>query len=461
MQTYGVPSIVVLAASILVASPQWSIAFETLQPGEKLTLDRAIELTLRNHPRAMEARSASNAAHERVGEARSALLPQVYSAAEYLRSTDNPIANTTFLNPGFIPRITGTLHGGSANPSQRFSTTDNYLGGVAVQQFLFDFGRVRGTINERDAEAQAAAAESKLTDLDLIFEATQRYFALLAAMQKEKVFQKAVQQRTEQLHAAQVKAAAALTPEIDVLTAKAALARARTNLLQATNDAAVARVALDNTMAVSPNAPYYEVADVLTYKPISGNVQAYFASAIRDRPDLQTIEANARAAGAEIAAVRSDFFPTFQATAGYSAMGTGLPAANNFNAGVVVTWPIFNGFLTEHQLAEAKAKQNVVRYALADLEMRVWLEVKSSYLDLQNALEQIHQAEETLASSSGELELADKRYGAGLGNIIELTDAERDYVDDNAAYVDALYAYSVAKAKLDRATAVSLSTVAR
>jgi outer membrane protein len=461
MQTYNARVAIVVAAFLLVAISREATAFETLQAGEKLTLDRAIELTLRNHPRAMEMRSAATAAHERVGEARSSLLPQVYSAGEYLRSTDNPIGNTTFLNPGFIPRITGTLHGGSANPSQSFSTTDNFLTGVAVQQFLFDFGKVRGLISERDAEAQAAAAESKLMDLDLIFEATQRYFALLAAGQKEKVFQKAVQQRTEQLHAAQVKASAALTPEIDVLTAKAALARARTNLLQAANDTAVARVALDNSMAVSQNAPLYEVADVLTYKPVSGDIQTYFSSAIRQRPDLLTIEANARAAGAQVAQVRSDFFPTVQATAGYSAMGTGLPATNNFNAGVVVTWPIFNGFLTEHQLAEAKAKQNVVHYALADLESRVWLDVKSSYLELQNALQQIHQAEETLASSSGQLELADKRYNAGLGNIIELTDAERFYIDDNAAYVDALYAYSVAKAKLDRATGASISTAAR
>jgi outer membrane protein len=461
VQTYSVRSVIVFAACLLVASPQKATAFETLQAGEKLTLDRAIELTLRNHPRAMEMRSVATAARERVGEARSALLPQVYGGAEYLRSTDNPIGNTTYLNPGFIPRITGTLHGGPANPSQSFSTTDNFLTGVAVQQFLFDFGKVRGLIDERDAQAQAAAAESKLTDLDLIFEATQRYFALLAAGQKEKVFQKAVEQRAEQLHAAQVKAAAALTPEIDVLTAKAALARSRTNLLQAENDTATARVALDNTMAVSPNAPFYEVADVLTYKPIAGNIQAYFASAIRERPDLMTIEANARAAGAQVAEVRSDFFPTVQATAGYSAMGTGLPAANNLNAGIVVTWPIFNGFLTEHQLAESKARQNVIRYALADLESRVWLEVKSSYLELENALQQIHQAEETLASSSGQLELADKRYNAGLGNIIELTDAERFYIQDDAAYVDTLYAYSVAKAKLDRATGASLSTGVR
>lgn len=459
MRLSSVSGAIAIASYLLAVTPQLASAFETLQAGEKLTLDRAIELALRNHPRGMEMRSLANAATERVGEARSALMPQVYGGAEYLRSTDNPIGNTTYLNPGFIPRITGTLHGGSPNAGQSFSTTDNFLTGVGVQQYLFDFGKVRGLIDQRYAQAQAAAAASKLTELDLIFEATQRYFALLAAAQKEKVFEKAVQQRNEELHAAQVKAAAALTSEIDVLTAKAELARAGTELLQASNDKATARVALDNTMAIGPNAAAYEVTDVLTYQPVTGNIQAYFVTAMKQRPDLMSIEAEARASGAQVAEARSDFFPTLQATAGYSAMGTGLPAANNFNAGIVVTWPIFNGFLTEHQVEEAKATQNAFRYALADLELRVWLEVKSSYLDLQNALQKIHQAEETLASSSGQLELAGKRYNAGLGNIIELTDAERFYIQDDAAYVDALYGYSVAKARLDRATGASLSAV--
>jgi outer membrane protein len=209
-------------------------------------------------------------------------------------------------------------------------------------------------------------------------------------------------------------------------------------------------------MGVSPDAPAYEVVDVLTYKPTTDDVRSYFSSATRLRPDLQTLEADARAAGAQITEVQSDYWPTFQAVAGYSAIGTGLPASNNFNAGIVVTWPIFNGFLTEHQVAEAKAQRDAIRYSLSDLELHIWLEVKTAYLELQTGLQVIRQAEETLAASSGQLELADKRYNAGLGNIIELTDAERFYIQDDAAYVDALYSYSVAKAKLDRATGASL-----
>ena len=445
---------------LTIAIPRSALAFENLQPGERLTLERAIELTLRNHPRGLQMKSEATAASERVGEARSALLPQVYGAAEYLRSTDNPIGNTTFLNPGFIPRITGTLHGEPASAVQSFSTstTNNYLGGVAVNQYLFDFGKTRGLIEQRNEEAHAASSESQLTQLDLIFEAAQRYFALLAAGQKVKVYQKAIEQRSEQLHAAQVKASAALTPQIDVLMARSALMRAQADLLEATDQQDVARVALDNTMAISRNAPNYELADVLTYQPVSGNLESFFTSAIATRPDLHALEAQARAAGAQIQQARSDYFPSVEATAGYSSMGTGLPAANNFDAGIVVVWPIFNGFETKHQVEELKANQNAIRYAMQDLEMRIWLDVKSAYLELQTAVQRIHQAEATLAASSGQLELADKRYNAGLGNIIELTDAERFYIQDDAAYVDSLYAYSVAKATLDRVTGMSLQS---
>ena len=453
-------AIVFVGCLLTIATPGFARALEPLQPGEKLTLEHAIELTLHNHPLGLEMKSEALAANERVGEARAALLPQVYSAADYLRSSDNPIGNTTYLNPGWLPRITGTLHGGSANPSQTFSSTNNYLGGVAVQQYVFDFGRVRGLVEERDEEVHVAWFQAQATELDLIFEVAQRYFALLAVGQKVKVYQKAIEQRSEQFHAAQVKASANLTPQIDVLTAQAALARAQTDLLEVSDERDIARVALNNAMALDRNAPDYELADVLTYQPVSGGLESFFTTAIASRPDLRALEAAARAAGAQIKQARSDYFPSVGATAGYSAMGTGLPAANNFNVGLMVTWPIFNGFSTTHHVEEAKATQNAVRYSIEDLEQHIWLDVKSAYLQLQTSVEVIHQAEATLAASSGQLELADKRYNAGLGNIIELTDAERFYIQDDAAYVDALYGYSVAKATLDRVTGTSIREAA-
>src|SRR5260370_3679303 len=70
--------------------------------GSQLTLKQAIAIALEFHPRRQEAISESGAARERVGEARSYMLPQAYGASEYLRGTPNGIGNTQYYSLGFF-----------------------------------------------------------------------------------------------------------------------------------------------------------------------------------------------------------------------------------------------------------------------------------------------------------------------------------------------------------------------
>ena len=97
-----------VALYCLVLAPSsalWAISMPT--PGQRLTLGEAIGFTLQNHPRRLAANSETGAAEQVVGEARSAMLPQVYGTADYLGSTQNGIGVANYLNPGFIPRHNG------------------------------------------------------------------------------------------------------------------------------------------------------------------------------------------------------------------------------------------------------------------------------------------------------------------------------------------------------------------
>ncbi|HVA41714.1 MAG TPA: TolC family protein, partial [Candidatus Binataceae bacterium] len=235
--------------------------------GQRLTLSEAIQFTLVDHPRRLAALSEAGAAAQQVGEARSALLPQVYGAAQYLGSTQNGIDGTNYLNPGFIPR-----HNGAAGQPQAFSLENNFMSGIGAYQYLFDFGRVRGQVTERREDAAAAAAQLKLTDLELIFQTSKCYFALLAAQELVKVYEEAVTQRQEQVHESKVKAAAGLTSQIDVYTAEAQLARAKVHLLDARNAVAEAKAALDNAMGLGPAAPDYTLAQTLSFGGVSGSI---------------------------------------------------------------------------------------------------------------------------------------------------------------------------------------------
>jgi outer membrane protein len=441
-----------VALSCLVITPVpalWAVSMPT--PGQRLTLAQAISFTLENHPRRMAASSEAGAAEQVVGETKSALLPQVYGTAQYLGSTQNGIGAANYLNPGFIPR-----HNGAAGQPQAWSLENNYLGGVGASQYLFDFGRTRGEIAESRAQADAAGAQLKLTELDLIFQTSQRYFALLGARQLVAVYEEAIAQRQEQEHQSKVKSAAGLAPKIDVYTAQAQLARAETQLLAERNEVLKAKAALDNAMGLGAEAPDYETTQTLSSSEIVGSAKEYIDAAMKLRPDLLALEDQARAAGARVREYRSDLFPSANAVAGYNVLGTGLPGVNNYNIGLVISWPIFNGLLTTHQIEEARLRREAVEHSIADLRQHIMLEVKTAFLDWQNAHQQIRETFVTVDASRVELELAEKRHTAGLGNIIELTEAEREFIQDKASYVNALYAFAVAKAGLERAAGQSL-----
>jgi outer membrane protein TolC len=115
-----------------------------------LTLKDAITIALKYHPLAVQAAAESGAAEEQVGEARSYLAPQLYGISEYLRTTDNGIGNTSYYNfSNAFPRLTGRNHDPpSGDTAKSWNTSDNYANGVGLSQYLLDFGRRRGFVEQ-------------------------------------------------------------------------------------------------------------------------------------------------------------------------------------------------------------------------------------------------------------------------------------------------------------------------
>jgi outer membrane protein len=122
----------------------------------------------------------------------------------------------------------------------------------------------------------------------------------------------------------------------------------------------------------------------------------------------------------------------------------------------VISWPLFNSFLTTDQIAETKLRRRSLEEAFADLRQRIILQVQTAFLNWQASVQRIEFARKALAASSVELQLAEKRYQAGLSDIVELEDAQRHYTNDDSAYANAIYNLSLAKAVVDQAVARSL-----
>ncbi len=118
---------------------------------------------------------------------------------------------------------------------------------------------------------------------------------------------------------------------------------------------------------------------------------------------------------------------------------------------------VFNGGLTTAQVGEAKANLQNLQANEEVTRQNITLDVRQATLNPRQAVESIRVADKGLQQARENLEIAEGRYGTGVGNIIELTDAQTSLTSAEASRVQAVVNYRTALASLERATAHAFS----
>jgi outer membrane protein TolC len=102
-------------------------------------------------------------------------------------------------------------------------------------------------------------------------------------------------------------------------------------------------------------------------------------------------------------------------------------------------------------VAEAQANLDSARYAVTDFRRLVRLQVEQSALSIRAASERTDARRKENEASVENLRLATGRYEVGVGDIIEMIDAQVQMTGSDTGMINALYDYSVSVATLLRA----------
>jgi len=116
--------------------------------------------------------------------------------------------------------------------------------------------------------------------------------------------------------------------------------------------------------------------------------------------------------------------------------------------------PLFSGFSTKAQISEARASLFVLTSNEEELRQNVLLEVQQAFLNLIDLEEGIPVAEMTVKQAQENVEIASGRYGAGVGNPIEVTDANVGLSSARVSLNRLLYNYKIAVASIEKAMGV-------
>lgn len=121
--------------------------------------------------------------------------------------------------------------------------------------------------------------------------------------------------------------------------------------------------------------------------------------------------------------------------------------APNWYVGLGLTWNILQG-LTRGQVREAKGTLENLAGQEQALRLQVQVDVEQGRLGVQAAKATISAADEAVLNARSQLTLAEKRYEHGLGNAVELSDAQVAYTTAEAQVVQSKFNLATARAQL-------------
>lgn len=402
---------------------------EIIHKDEVLTIQKCVEIGIKHHPSIAASRSVVQANTERIGQAESGLYPQVDLSGGYSRVDPSAAAP------------------GSPGSSKSFN---QYSASLNLHQLLYDSGKTSTVANIEKVNRDATVSDLANVQEQIIFKIKQAYFNLLRAKKNLDVAIDTVKKFEKHLEQAKGFFDVGTKPRFDVTKAEVDLSNAKLGLISAQNSLRNARVVLNNAMGV-PEAPPYGVEDNLSFDKFDITQEQAVATAYDKRYDLKALIKRRRVAEQAVDLARKESAPRVTGNASISTAGDDFPLDDGWSLGVSVTVPVFNGYLTGHKEAEAKANLETSMAKEQELKQAIVLEIQQSMLNLVESQERISTAELTVRQATENHEIATGRYTAGVGSPIEVTDAEVSLSSAKISHISALYDYKVARLSLERA----------
>ena len=399
---------------------------------EEWDLKRCLDLGLKQNPKIIAAERAVQGAKARVVQFQSDYYPDLALETEYSRYNATLTASST-----------------SNTASEKNSQSIFFLG---LTQNIYDFGRREYRVQASQEDLKAYGWDLKDIRLSVLDEIRQGYYGVLLADRVEKVREKELERTQLFLRQATGFYQVGLKPRIDVTQAELQLIQAQKALLKAKNDFSVSRVNLQKSLGLD-YSPNYTLKDDLEVDQVQWNLEDLRKEALAAQPTLNRLRTLVHYWEAQVKAAERDFWPKLAGTAQFGRSSTEIPTVDyteSWNVGVQLTVPLFSGFESRAKLDEFRAALSQAKANARNQELQILSTLESGYLNLMLAGKQIEVAQEALRTARENLDLAQGRYQAGVGTMLEVTDARVSWIQSENDYIQAFYDYRIARYSLER-----------
>jgi len=399
-------------------------------PQAALSLADAEARTLKNQPRLAAEALRAQALGKRVQQSRSAYFPQLTGNLTAVQSNgDSAVAAGAVTTSSISTRVAG---------------------GVTLTQLVTDFGLTRDLVRSSRLTSQAALEQTEDVKLQILRDVDAAYFATEAAESVRATAEAVLAFRKTSLHQLSALAQSQLRSTLDVQFAQVLVSEAQIAVVQADSSVQAARAQLAAAMGDDTVAN-----DVLAEQPdppqLEDDVTVYVREAMATRPDLKALQLQQQAAQQYANSESKLNYPSVNllGTAGEVPERDHTLQQNYGAAGVNIKVPIFNGGLYSGRAAEAKLRASAAGRDVTDRSLLIARDVRTDWVRARSAYLQIQVSQDLVDQTAVALRMAQARYDAGLGSIVELNQAELSQTSALMSAATARFDYLSARAELN------------
>ncbi len=452
---------------------------------KEYSLEDCIDIALKNDPNIKIYTTQKDIAHSQVGIAKSGYFPNITASTGFTSQQNR--------NSG--------RGGGFYNQGGSTSNSNNYYQlNLGVNQLIWDFGKTIARINMQKYNKESVGYDLENTILNTVYNVKLAYFQALAALANQDVYERSV--RINQLNYDRTNALfkEGLKSKIDVVNAQVYLTDAEVSLIDAQGKYDAAIVNLNNAMYLTDAPEYnlkntesfnfkrtqtskdtvnisyvpaksgaqeYEQAAILTsgiekqdiiqdykFKPLILPVNEAIQKAYENRPDLKSLLMVEKVQEESLKVIRRQYMPVINVSAGYNYRRNSEVSNTGFNLGVTMDLPTLNIMGIKYNVDQGHQYLELAKENIELSKKNIYFEVQNNYINMVVLQRKIPKMAEKVQQTLENFELADGRYTVGLGNFIELQQAQTNYNNAQLAFVQAVFDYNVAKEQFQKSMGV-------
>lgn len=424
------------------------LMFSNLFAQKTLTLEEAVSIALQRNTSLIKSKNSLSVSEAELRSAYGDLLPSLGASGSW---NWNRIADDGGTQVDFLGNVIQT-------PASTIETR-SYSAGFGGNFTIFNGMANWANISQRSNNLDAGEFDIAKIKQDIVFRTTEYYYAVINNEEVLKVRLENVRYNQKLLETIEEKNRLGSIPIVDVYAQQVQLGNAELQLIQAENIYENSKSALLNYLALDVLEEYLFVnemidgADVNTeiYMKEFGEMEVMVNEALQNRFDYKSQKLAVESAHSGVTIARGGIFP--QLTGNYSYGSSATTLDNLFNrrttsVGLTLSIPIFSNFNVDTRIQSAQIMALNTEEDLAALERQIKIEIKQGYLDLLASKKNLDVTNKNVISAGENRRINTERYNLGAGNIVQLIQADRDYVQALSSNINALFDFFTSRDKL-------------